>query len=108
MSVCERERGVGGGERERGVGGGREKERERGGGGERGEKEQEGNRRFRKWRMRPPPAYKLVVDRSAILKMADRPTINLNPESVRARPPFTKSPIGVKRCMQMWTRERRS
>ena len=51
----------------------------------------------------PPPANKLIVDGSTILKMADRPMINLYaapppppppPHSIRAHPPFTKSSAG--------------
>ena len=35
------------------------------------------HRRFRKWQASPRPAHNLIVDQSAILKMAHRPTVNL-------------------------------
>ena len=66
-------------------------------------------------RTSPPLAYKLIVDRSAILKMADWPKIHLYapppgpdpppppgpdppPQSVRAHPPFTKLSIDPVPC----------
>ena len=54
----------------------------------------------------PPPAYKLIVDWSAILKMVDRPMINVYaappPPFMRAHPPFTKSSFCRKSASVSW------